>query len=71
MTDSAQATATSKLRFPSANRAYHPCGYDLWWGQGRKAAEERKPRETPFTFDYGYESSCWFDGYDNVRYEQS
>ncbi|GMU25732.1 MAG: hypothetical protein AMXMBFR16_06370 [Candidatus Uhrbacteria bacterium] len=54
-----------------ANRAYHPTGYDLWWWQGRRAAEEEKPREPPFLFGYGYDVSCWLDGYDNVRQEET
>lgn len=41
-------------RFPSANRAYHPRGYDLWWGQGRQAAAEGKPRKQPFSFAYSF-----------------
>jgi hypothetical protein len=70
MTDPPEKTATSNARYPSANRAYHPRGYDLWWKQGRDAAEAGKPRETPFGFVYNYASSCWFDGYDDIRFEQ-
>lgn len=52
-----------------ANRAFDPDGYDTWWRQGRQAAEEGLPRSLPligpFWFIWGYESTCWFDGYDN------
>lgn len=70
MTDT-QQTQRSSTGFPMANRAYHPTGYDLWWAQGRQAAEEGKPRQCPLSvFGYGYDVSCWLDGYDNVRQEE-